>query len=275
MKLNSKVLILVLIIVAVGACRTKRAPGTIPAGPTATPSWQLAWADEFDGAAVDTNTWGYEIGSLYGGWGNNELEYYTSRTCNAFVSGGELVIQAIAESYSGFNYTSARMITKGKMSRQYGKVEARMKLPYGQGIWPAFWMMGDNYSWPACGEIDVMEMIGGGDMRDNRSYGTGHWDDGGHQFLGGNTTPVVWPAKLSDGYHVYGIEWNASSIKWFVDGSQFYELDITPAARSEFHQPYFLLLNLAVGGNWPGVPDGTTVFPQLMYVDYVRWYEWK
>jgi beta-glucanase (GH16 family) len=239
------------------------------------PSWKLSMADEFNGAAIDTGTWGYETGSLYGGWGNNELEYYTSRTINAYTENGSLVIQALAESYSGYNYTSARMITKGKMSRQYGKVEARMKLPYGQGIWPAFWMMGDNYTWPACGEIDIMEMIGGGAGRDNVCYGTGHWDDGGHQSSGGSITPVVWPAKLSDDYHVYGIEWDAASIKWYVDGTLYHTLDTTPAAMSEFRQPFFLLLNVAVGGNWPGSPDGSTVFPQKMYVDWVRWYEWK
>lgn len=259
----------VVIALAAGACSVRRLPvDTVK-------SWQLAMSDEFEGSAVDTAVWGYDLGSLYSGWGNNELEYYTSRTCNAFVSNGNLVIQAIRESYSGYEYTSARMLTKGKMSRQCGKVEARMKLPYGQGIWPAFWMMGDTGNWPACGEIDVMEMIGGGDGRDNKSYGTGHWDDGGHQMLGGNTTPVAWPAKLSDDYHVYGIEWDAANIKWFVDGALFYTLDITPAVRSEFHQPFYLILNLAVGGNWPGVPDGTTVFPQVMYVDWVRWYEWK
>jgi beta-glucanase (GH16 family) len=268
MKIDFKLICLVFLLIMT-SCSAKREPGNTA------PSWKLAWADEFDGSSIDPNAWGFELGSLYGGWGNNELEYYTSRTCNANVEGGNLVIQAIAESYSGYNYTSARMITKGKMSRQYGKIEARMKLPYGQGIWPAFWMMGDNFTWPACGEIDIMEMIGGGSGRDNRTFGTGHWDDGGHQMSGGNITPVVWPGKLSNDYHVYGIEWNAGSIKWFVDGTQFFELGITPAAMSELHQPHFLLLNLAVGGNWPGIPDGTTVFPQVMYVDYVRWYEWK
>jgi beta-glucanase (GH16 family) len=251
------------------ACVPKRVPGAIDA------SWKLAWADEFDGPDIDTNNWGYDLGNLYGGWGNSELEYYTSRTCNAFITDGNLVIQAIKESYSGYEYTSSRMITKGKMSRKYGKVEARMKLPYGQGIWPAFWMMGDTGNWPACGEIDVMEMIGGGDARDNKSYGTGHWDDGGHQMSGGSIMPVAWPAKLSDEYHIFTIEWDASSIKWFVDGVQFHTMDTTPAVRSEFNQPYYILLNLAVGGTWPGIPDGTTVFPQVMYVDYVRWYEWK
>jgi len=239
------------------------------------PSWKLAWSDEFSGPAIDTNIWNYEIGSQYGGWGNNELEYYTSRPENAYIENGNLVIQAIKESYSGYEYTSARMITKGKMSRQYGKIEASIKLPYGQGIWPAFWMMGDSYSWPACGEIDIMEMTGGGDGRDNKCYGTGHWDDGGHQQSGGSITPVAWPVKLADTYHLFAVEWNASSIKWSVDGTSYFTLDITPSVRSEFHQPYFLLLNLAVGGNWPGVPDGTTVFPQKMYVDWVRWYVWE
>jgi len=264
-----KVFFTVFLAAFIAACAAKREPGA-PAA-----SWKLAWQDEFDSSSIDTGTWGFELGSLYGGWGNNELEYYTSRTNNARIENGNLVIEAHAEQYGGLNYTSARMITKGKMSRKYGKIEARMKLPYGQGIWPAFWMMGDTGQWPACGEIDIMEMIGGGPGRDNKSYGTGHWDDGGHQSLGGSVVPVVWPEKLADDYHIYGIEWDSKEIKWSVDGVHFFTLDITPSVRSEFHQPYFLLLNVAVGGNWPGSPDATTVFPQRMYVDWVRWYSWE
>ena len=237
-----------------------------------TPSCPLLWSDEFDGAAVDTSKWVFETGA--GGWGNNELEYYTGRTENARVESGSLVIEARAESYGGSNYTSARMKTQGRYSNKYGRIEARMKLPYGQGIWPAFWMLGDSIStvgWPACGEIDIMEMIGGGENRDDTTYGTAHWDSGGHAMYGGSTE-LPDPRVFAEEYHIFGIEWDATQIRWFLDGVQFHVIDITPADLSELQENAFILLNLAVGGNWPGVPDGTTVFPQKMYVDYVRWY---
>ncbi len=129
-------------------------------------------------------------------------------------------------------------------------------------------------NWPSCGEIDVMEMIGGGSGRDNKCYGTIHWDNGGHQQTGGSTS-LAWPEIFADNYHVFGIEWNEEKIKWFLDGIQYYEVDININSMIELHQEFYILINIAVGGNWPGAPDATTVFPQKMYVDWVRWYQWN
>ncbi len=224
------------------------------------------WNDEFDKPDINPNNWVFDIGSLYGGWGNNELEYYTSRTVNAYIENGNLIIQALAENYNGYNYTSARMKSINKVYYKYGKIEASIKLPYGQGIWPAFWMMGQTGTWPACGEIDIMEIIGGGAGRDNKCYGTVHWDNGGHQQAGGSTS-LTWPEIFAGNYHIFGIEWNQEKIMWFLDGIKYYETDITTVPITELHQEFYILLNVAVGGNWPGFPDVTTVFLQKIYVD--------
>jgi len=254
------------------SCSKRRGPSATEAPEK---SWVLVWADEFEGTEINMDNWVYDLGSLWNGWGNNELQYYTSRTVNAYIEDGSLVIQALEEdTYPGFDYTSARMKTQGKVFFKYGKVEARIKLPYGQGIWPAFWSMGVSGNWPACGEIDIMEMIGGGSNRDNRYHGTVHWDDSGHKMSGSYGT-IPWPAKLADNYHIYGIEWDQSEIRWYFDGEQYFSAAITSAVQSELHQEFFLLLNVAVGGDWPGSPDATTVFPQRMHVDWVRWYQWK
>ncbi len=221
--------------------------------------------------------WTHEVGG--NGWGNNELQYYTDRRFeNSRVENGTLVIEAIKEEYGGNSYTSARLITyQNGASFKYGKMEARMKLPYGQGIWPAFWMLGDGIfegtSWPACGEIDIMELIGGGPGRDDVVHGTIHWSDAGenHAMYGGQKQLAE--GVFADDFHLFSIEWNATSIKWFLDGIQYHVVDITPGALSEFHEKFFILLNLAVGGNWPGNPDASTVFPQKMYVDYIRVYQ--
>ncbi len=239
-----------------------------------TPSCPLIWNDEFEGPMIDTGKWSFETGA--GGWGNNELEYYTSRTQNARIESGNLVIEARQESYGGSNYTSARIKTQAKFSHRYGRVEARIKLPYGQGIWPAFWTLGESISsvgWPACGEIDIMEMIGGGENRDDTTYGTAHWDNAGSHAQYGGSRELPDPQWFYEDYHIFGIEWDSQYIRWFLDGVQFHVIDITPAELSEFRENQFIILNLAVGGNWPGSPDGTTVFPQKMYVDWVRWYD--
>ena len=240
------------------------------------PGWSLLWADEFsqtNGSAPDSTKWGYDLGGS--GWGNNELQYYTNRTENARIEGGELVIEARAESFGGRNYTSARLLTKDKWAWTYGRIEARIKIPKGQGIWPAFWMLGSNIGsagWPNCGEIDIMENIG---SLPSTLYGTIHgpgYSGGGG--ISGNT--VLSGAALSDAFHVYAIEWEENRIRWFLDGQQFFTL--TPAnlpagSNWVFNQPQFLLLNLAVGGNWPGSPNASTTFPQRMAVDYVRVYQ--
>ncbi|MBU1097601.1 MAG: glycosyl hydrolase family 16 [Ignavibacteriae bacterium HGW-Ignavibacteriae-2] len=238
--------------------------------------YTLLWQDEFDGSKVDPLKWIYEVNG--NGGGNNELQYYTDREENSFVKDGALHIVALQEEFTGSDgkryYTSARMTTQETKSFMYGRIEAKLKLPYGQGIWPAFWMLGLNISevgWPKCGEIDIMEMIGGGDGRDNVTHGTLHWDDNGHKYQGGNKK--ISSGILADDFHVYAIQWDANKIEWFFDNEPFYSMSITPASMSEFHQHYFIILNLAVGGNWPGNPDMTTKWPQEMIVDYVRVYE--
>lgn len=232
--------------------------------------WNLAWSDEFNGTSINTSNWKYETGG--DGWGNNELEYYTNRSENARIENGNLVVEARKENYNGMNYTSARLKSQGLKNWTYGKVEARMKLPSGQGVWPAFWMLGENISqvsWPKCGEIDIMEHIN----NESAIHGTIHWDSTGNNTHAqyGAASPNIDVTQ----YHVYSIEWDASSIKWFVDGTQYLEANIANNINGtdEFHKPFFILFNLAVGGNWPGNPDGSTPFPAKMYVDYVRVYQ--
>ncbi len=235
----------------------------------AAPNWNLVWSDEFNGTSLNRANWTPEIGTGSGGWGNNELQYYTDRAQNVQVTGGNLVITAQKESYGGMNYTSARIKTQDLKSFTYGKVEARIKLPSGQGLWPAFWMLGSNISsigWPKSGEIDIMERV------NHNPYvnGTVHWDAGGHAEYG----RVSGNLDFSQ-FHVYSIEWDSKYIRWFVDGQQFNEFYIENGTGNteEFQRPFFLLLNLAVGGNWPGSPNNSTPFPSQMLVDYVRVYQ--
>ncbi|MGG4092383.1 RICIN domain-containing protein [Paenibacillus lautus] len=235
----------------------------------AAPNWNLVWSDEFNGTSLNRANWTPEIGTGSGGWGNNELQYYTDRAQNVQVTGGNLVITAQKESYGGMNYTSARIKTQDLKSFTYGKVEARIKLPSGQGLWPAFWMLGSNISsvgWPKSGEIDIMERV------NNNPYvnGTVHWDAGGHADFG----RVSGNLDFSQ-FHVYSIEWDSKYIRWFVDGQQFNEFYIENGTGNteEFQRPFFILLNLAVGGNWPGSPNNSTPFPSQMLVDYVRVYQ--
>ncbi len=228
----------------------------------------LVWRDEFDGNAIDSDSWTHEIGGH--GWGNNELQFYTDRAENSFVSDGKLVIEARKENFSGRQYTSARLITAGKREFQYGRIDIRAKLPEGQGIWPALWMLGSNFwttGWPNCGEIDIMEILG---QEPNKVYGTVHWGDqaGNHAEFGGSTT--LSNGKFSDQFHVFSIIWDNEKIRWYLDDQLYHTIDITPATLSEFHQPFFFIFNVAVGGNWPGSPDASTQFPQRMYVDYIR-----
>ncbi|MDF1570748.1 MAG: glycoside hydrolase family 16 protein [Bacteroidales bacterium] len=232
--------------------------------------YELVWNDEFDGSEIDPANWVFEIGTGCPncGWGNNELEYY--RKENAWLDDGVLVIEARKESYQGSSYTSARMKTEGKQSFQYGRIDIRALLPSGQGIWPALWMLGNNITsvgWPSCGEIDIMEMIGGADT-DDQVHGTLHWDNSGHVYTGGSYT--LDQGVFADEYHVFSMIWDQDAIQWFVNDTQFHEIDITPSHMAEFHKKFFLIFNVAVGGIWPGSPDGTTVFPQQMKVDYIR-----
>ena len=239
------------------------------ASSSAASTWNLAWSDEFDGSSLNTANWTAETGTGSGGWGNNELQYYTNRSQNLQVTGGNLVITAQKEAYGGMNYTSARIKTQGLKNFTYGKIEARIKLPSGQGLWPAFWMLGSNINtvgWPASGETDIMERV------NNNAFvnGTVHWDAGGHAEYG----QVSGNLDFSQ-YHVYSVEWDANYIRWFVDGTQFnaFYIENGTGNTEEFQKPFFLLLNLAVGGNWPGAPNSATSFPAQMLVDYVRVYQ--
>jgi beta-glucanase (GH16 family) len=252
----------------------------------ASTQWNIVWSDEFtqaDGSSPDSTKWGYDIGNGSSGWGNLQLEYDTARTNNARIVGGQLVIEADQESFGGKNYTSARMLTKGKWSWAYGRMEARIKIPRGQGIWPAFWMLGTNIdagvSWPTCGEIDIMENIGKTSDQ-SKAHGTIHGPQSGGDYNGGagvgGTYTLPGGAALADDFHIYAVEWTTNQIKWFVDTHQYFTA--TPAslpggATWVFTQPQFFILNVAVGGKWPGNPDGTTIFPQQMLVDYVRVYK--
>lgn len=233
--------------------------------------YELVWNDEFDGSEIDESNWVFETGNgcpNLCGWGNNELQYY--RQENAWIEEDALVIEARDESFQGSGYTSARLKTQGKHSFRYGRVDIRALLPEGQGIWPALWMLGSNISsvgWPACGEIDIMEKIGG-EGRENEVHGTLHWDTDGHAYTGGSYT--LGSGDFSDEYHVFSIEWDQTSIRWFVNNIQFHEIDISATHMSEFQENQFFIFNVAVGGTWPGSPDMTTVFPQQMKVDYIR-----
>ncbi|HEV2859913.1 MAG TPA: glycoside hydrolase family 16 protein [Pyrinomonadaceae bacterium] len=259
----------------------------LPAGSARAQSgWTLAWSDEFNGpagAAVDSTKWGFDVGG--GGWGNKELEYYTDGTRNASTDGaGNLRIVALSETlsrkvarcwYGQCRYTSARILTKGRFQQTYGRFEARLKIPYGQGIWPAFWMLGSNFDsagWPACGEIDIMENIG---REPSIVHGTLHGP--GYSAAAGVGAPYSLASgrRFADDFHTFAVEWEPDVVRWYVD-NQLYQTR-TPAdlpARSAwvFDRPFFLILNVAVGGKWPGSPDATTVFPQTMLVDYVRVY---
>ena len=255
-------------------------PGSVNA------AWQLVWSDEFsqtNGSSPDPTKWGFDIGTGSSGWGNNEWEYYTSRTNNARIQNGQLVIEARKESYSGSSYTSARLLTKGKWAWTYGRMEASIKLPHGQGIWPAFWMLGTNIGsvgWPTCGETDIMENVGNTNDQ-GTAHGTIHGPQGSGDYNGGagvgGTYTLPGGAALADNFHLFAVEWKTNQIKWFVDTNLYFTA--TPASLPSggtwvFTQPQFLILNVAVGGNWPGYPDATTVFPQQMLVDYVRVYSY-
>jgi beta-glucanase (GH16 family) len=246
----------------------------------------LVMQDEFDTpGAPDPNLWSYDIGTGQNGWGNNELQYYTARPQNVTVQNGYLIITAQKENYSGSSYTSARLLTKGKFEQAYGRFEARMRLPWGQGVWPAFWMLGadiDSVGWPTTGEIDVMEFRG---QDPTVLVGTVH----GPGYSGGQSISKSYALKngrFDTDFHVFGIEWGPSYINFYVDDVLYNQ--ITPAdvpqncdpAVFEFNQscwvfnkPFFLLINLAIGGNFVGSPSGETVFPQTLLVDYVRVYK--
>ena len=229
-------------------------------------NWTLVWQDEFNGSIGPD--WVFETGNGNSGWGNNELQYY--RRENASIENGNLVITARRENINGYQYTSARMKTQGRKSWKHGRIEARIKMPSFMGSWPAFWMLGDNISsvgWPKCGEIDIMEHVN----TENLTHGTIHWEDHNNlyaNYSGSTSTNVTQ-------YQVYAVEWNSNSIKWFLNGNLYHEASIAGGVNgtSEFQNTFFILLNMAIGGNWPGFNIDNSAFPAKMYVDYVRVYK--
>ena len=246
-------------------------------------TWRLVWNDEFDGrqgSSIDRAKWSAQTGG--DGWGNKELEYYTASSQNAYLDGhGFLVLKAIKEDlasefkcwYGPCRYTSARLFTRKTFTRQYGRFEARMKLPYGQGIWPAFWLLGDDIDtvgWPTCGEIDIIENIG---REPNIVHGTMHGP--GYSADKGIGASYDFRRRVADNYHIFAVEWEPDVIRWYVDGRLYQTrtpADLPPGDKWAYDHPFFIILNLAVGGTWPGNPDATTLFPQSMMVDYVRVY---
>ena len=275
--------LVLLLFLSLAACSTQSAvqvevqststPTPLPE-PTPTPEWaregwELVWQDEFEGDEIDLQNWTFDLGA--GGWGNNESQFYTDRPENARVENGMLVIEARREEYRASDYTSARLKTQHLHAWRYGRIEARMKLPTGQGIWSAFWMLGEDIvsvGWPRSGEIDIMENIG----ESQTVYGTVH----GPGYSGGNGigSPFTMSgAPLHETFHTYAIEWEPGEIRWYVDDALFNVVtdEVVPGAWVYDH-PFFIILNVAVGGVWPGYPDETTQFPQQLLVDYVRVY---
>ena len=257
-------------------------PDPAPAPPTPGSRWTLAWSDEFDGPAgarVDPARWVTETGGH--GWGNNELEYYTDRAANASLSGdGFLVMRAAREHYVGTDgvtreYTSARLKTQGRFEQTYGRFEARLQIPRGQGLWPAFWMLGadiDAVGWPRSGEIDIMENIG-------KEPATVHATIHGPGYSGadsiGNAYTLPGGEAVADRFHVFAVEWEPAVMRFYTDDVLYATrtpADLKAGQAWAFDHPFFLLLNVAVGGSWPGNPDASTVFPQTMRVDYVHVY---
>ena len=238
--------------------------------PTSYPGYHLAWSDEFNGNSLNTNDWNYEQGGT--GWGNQELENYTSRTQNVFVSAGHLVIEARQEAYGGNNYTSGRITTQGKQQFTYGRIDIRAKLPVSKGMWPALWMLGSNIStvpWPGCGETDIMELIGNAP---SQITGSLHWKQSSGAEGTYNNNYVLSSGDFSQQFHVFSLLWKQDSVQFLVDDHVYVSgsaANVT-SGTYPFNSPFFFIFNVAVGGNWPGPPDNTTVFPQRMFVDYVR-----
>ena len=233
--------------------------------PATYPGYTLVWSDEFSGTTLDASVWNQEIGNNNGN--NHELEYYTNSPKNTFVSDGNLIIEARKETVSTFNYTSGRMTTQNKKFFKYGRIDIRAKLPVSTGLWPALWMLGTNITsvgWPACGEIDIMELIG---TYPGRVYSTLHWQNANsHASYGLNYS--LTSGDFSQQFHVFSMVWTKDNIKSYVDDKLYFTMTTTDIAA--FNAEQFFIFNVAVGGDWPGSPDATTTFPQRMFVDYVR-----
>ena len=269
---NIKALILLSICIVVSGCETDTKQNL------ETRNWQLTWSDEFEGTSgqsPDPTKWTFDIGTGSNGWGNQELQYYTNRVQNVATDGsGNLVITALKENYNGSQYTSARIKTKGKFNQQYGRFEARLKTPYGQGVWPAFWMLGNNFEnvgWPNCGEIDIMELRGQLPSTINGTiHGPGY--SGANPISGSYT---LYNSRFDTEFHLFAVEWDAQKIDFFVDGFLYKRISKNEVPGEwVFDQAFFMILNVAIGGNYVGLPNNnTTIFPQKMTIDYVRVYQ--
>lgn len=238
--------------------------------PTSYAGYHLAWEDEFSSKTVNTADWNFETGA--GGWGNNELEFYTNRVQNVFCSNGNLIIEARKESYNGSDYTSTRMQTLGKREFKYGRVDIRAKLPVAPGLWPALWMLGANISsvpWPACGETDIMELVG---KNPKQVVGSIHWKLNTGASGTYNNVYNLQTGDFSQQFHVFSLIWEPNKIDILVDDHPYMQSTDANVTNGNypFDLPFFFIFNVAVGGDWPGPPDNTTVFPQRMFVDYIR-----
>lgn len=241
--------------------------------PLSYPGKSMVWSDEFNQTSLDMNSWNYETG---GYWFNNEIQYYRGGTANTALQNGKLVITAKRETYQNREHTSARLTTEGKVEYKYGRIDVRAKLTKGQGIWPAIWMLGDDMSsvgWPACGELDMMELLG---HEPHKIHGSINYGPQGNSWAHTKTTSYSLPVSegdFSDKYHVFSVLWEENSIKYYVDDNLYATYNPNNIAGGQawrFNHPFFFILNIAVGGDWPGNPDPTTIFPQQMLIDYIR-----
>lgn len=240
--------------------------------PLTYPGYTLVWSDEFTAGNLDPAIWNQEVGNGTGGWGNHELEYYTNSLKNSFLSNGNLIIEARQESILGYNYSSARLTTQNKKSFKFGRIDIRAKLPVAKGMWPALWMLGTNITsvgWPTCGEIDIMELVG---SAPSNVKATMHWKDGTGNHTSKGADYTLSSGNFSQEFHVFSMVWEKDSIKCYVDDHLTTTVTSTDAGADNypFNADQFFIFNVATGGDWPGPPDGSTPFPQRMFVDYVR-----
>ncbi len=266
-----KKLVIALALPGLGVSCSPLQAKTNPTPIAAPPGWHLVWHDEFDGNAIDPGNWTFDTGG--GGWGNGEAEYYTERPENARLENGTLVIEARQEKYQGSYYTSARLKTQGLQNFQYGRIEARLKVPSGKGFWPAFWMLGSDFNgsnWPDCGEIDIMEYIG---KQPDLIFGTLHGP--GYSGALGFSKWNRQTYQIADDFHTYAIEWESDEVRWYYDGVHYFTVTRTDIGDRKwvFDHPFFILVNLAVGGQLAGLVGLDTQFPAQYYVDYVRVYQ--
>ncbi len=246
-------------------------------------TWTLVWSDEFNQRFLDSTYWNYDVGTGTNGWGNNELQYYTDGENISFVDSC-LVIDLRKQTVGASQYTSSRINTRKKMELEYGKIQARIKAPYSQAVWPAFWTLGANFEavgWPACGEMDIFEMACGDFYPDNRgdhtNFAVVHWTDEAN-FPMDTQSAVTIPGRMADDFHIFTLIWDENYLSFYFDTTTtpYLKVDITKPEMGAFHQPHSIVLDLALGGTgFAGSPDASTVLPQQLTVDWVRWYQKK